>query len=57
MNTKLVSFLYFARNKKKTTILPVILLVSIFILSACGQSAPSVTEIPVRHFPSSVFMY
>jgi formylglycine-generating enzyme required for sulfatase activity len=50
MNIKLVFSLLFGRNKKKTTILPVILLISIFILSACGQSAPSVTETPVSIF-------
>ena len=53
MNIKLVSSLLFARNKKKTTILPIILLISIFILSACGQPAPSITETPV----STIFTF
>lgn len=57
MNTKLISFLLFARNKKKRNILPVIFLISISILSACGQPAPpaitsTAAVIPMRIPPT-----
>jgi sulfatase modifying factor 1 len=46
MKPKLVSIFLIARNNIKTNILPAIMLISIFIfiLSACGQSAPPVAE-------------